>query len=43
MRAHFSYKIKKCLRGLLLVACALHGETITGRVVGVADGDTITA
>ena len=27
---------------LLALACTAHAETITGRVVGVADGDTIT-
>lgn len=27
---------------LLALACAVHAETVTGRVVGVADGDTIT-
>ena len=27
---------------LLALACAAHAETVTGRVVGVADGDTIT-
>ena len=27
---------------LLTLACTAHPETITGRVVGVADGDTIT-
>ena len=33
-------KIFACL--LLALACAAHAETITGRVVGVADGDTLT-
>jgi len=27
---------------LFLLACSVHAETLTGRVVGVADGDTIT-
>ena len=27
---------------LLALACTAHAETVTGRVVGVADGDTIT-
>ncbi len=27
---------------LLALACAANAETITGRIVGVADGDTIT-
>jgi len=27
---------------LLALGCAAHAETVTGRVVGVADGDTIT-
>jgi endonuclease YncB( thermonuclease family) len=27
---------------LLALACAVHAETVTGRVVSVADGDTIT-
>lgn len=27
---------------VLALACAVHAETVTGRVVGVADGDTIT-
>ena len=27
---------------LLALACTVHAETITGRVVGVADGDTVT-
>ncbi len=27
---------------LLALACTAHAETITGRVVGIADGDTIT-
>lgn len=27
---------------LVLLACSVHAETLTGRVVGVADGDTIT-
>ncbi len=27
---------------MLALACTAHAETITGRVVGVADGDTIT-
>jgi len=27
---------------LLALACVAHAETVTGRVVGVADGDTIT-
>jgi len=27
---------------LLTLACTANAETITGRVVGVADGDTIT-
>ena len=27
---------------LVALACSAHAETITGRVVGVADGDTIT-
>jgi endonuclease YncB( thermonuclease family) len=27
---------------MLLFSCAAHAETLTGRVVGVADGDTIT-
>ena len=26
----------------LALACSVHAETVTGRVVGVADGDTIT-
>ena len=26
----------------MLLACTVNAETITGRVVGVADGDTIT-
>jgi len=35
--------MKKALVGLLLaLACTANAETITGRVVGVADGDTIT-
>lgn len=35
--------MKKTLLCLLVaLACATHAETITGRVVGVADGDTIT-
>ncbi len=35
--------MKKALVCLLLaLACTAHAETITGRVVGVADGDTIT-
>ena len=33
-------KALACL--LLALACAAHAETVTGRVVGVADGDTIT-
>ena len=33
-------KTLACL--LLALACAAHAETVTGRVVGVADGDTIT-
>ena len=33
----------KCLAAILLaLVCTAHAETITGRVVGVADGDTIT-
>lgn len=33
----------KCLAAILLaLVCTTHAETITGRVVGVADGDTIT-
>ena len=28
--------------GILLVATVAHGEVLTGRVVAVADGDTIT-
>jgi endonuclease YncB( thermonuclease family) len=27
---------------MLLLSCAAHADTLTGRVVGVADGDTIT-
>lgn len=27
---------------LFLLACSVHAETLTGRVVGIADGDTIT-
>ncbi len=27
---------------LLALACTAHAETVTGRVVGVADGDTVT-
>ncbi len=27
---------------LLALACTAHAETVTGRVVGIADGDTIT-
>ena len=27
---------------LLLLACSVQAETLTGRVVGIADGDTIT-
>ena len=35
--------MRKALVSLLLaLACAAHAETVTGRVVGVADGDTIT-
>lgn len=26
----------------LLVACTAHAETVTGKVIGVADGDTVT-
>jgi endonuclease YncB( thermonuclease family) len=33
-------KALACL--LLALACAAYAETVTGRVVGVADGDTIT-
>lgn len=32
----------RCLLGVLLLAGAGHAETLAGRVVGVADGDTIT-
>jgi len=35
--------MRKALGCLLLaLACTSHAETVTGRVVGVADGDTIT-
>lgn len=35
--------MRKALVSLLLtLACAAHAETVTGRVLGVADGDTIT-
>ena len=27
---------------LFLLACSAHAETLTGRVVGIADGDTVT-
>ena len=27
---------------LFLLACSVQAETLTGRVVGIADGDTIT-
>lgn len=38
-----SATMRKALVCLLLaLACSAHAETITGRVVGVADGDTIT-
>ncbi len=36
-----SQRIARWLLGLLLVASAGHGETLSGRVVGVSDGDTI--
>ena len=35
-------RTKKHLLWLLLVACSAHAETVIGRVVGVADGDTLT-
>jgi endonuclease YncB( thermonuclease family) len=38
----FLDQTKKYLLWSLLVACTAHAETVTGRVVGVADGDTIT-
>ncbi len=37
------YALRQVLTAMLLaLACTAHAETITGRVVGVADGDTIT-
>jgi endonuclease YncB( thermonuclease family) len=37
------YALRKAFTTILLaLACTAHAETITGRVVGVADGDTIT-
>ncbi len=40
---HWSYAMRKALVCLLLaLACTAHAETATSRVVGVADGDTIT-
>ena len=34
------HKALACL--VMALACTAHAETVTGRVVGVADGDTIT-
>ena len=42
MRMQFALLTKTYLLGLLLVACTAHAETVIGRVVGVADGDTLT-
>ncbi len=37
------YALRQVFTAMLLaLACTAHAETITGRVVGVADGDTIT-
>jgi len=37
------YALRKVITAMLLaLACTANAETITGRVVGVADGDTIT-
>jgi len=37
------YALRQVITAMLLaLACTANAETITGRVVGVADGDTIT-
>lgn len=43
LRSSLMYALRQVITAMLLaLACTAHANTITGRVVGVADGDTIT-